>query len=500
MSKRPNLVFIFSDQQRYDTLRCYGNDWIQTPNLNRLADQSYVFDRAYATQPVCTPARASIVTGLYPHSAGPVVNRIPLPADKKSVAEMVSEEYYCGWYGKWHLGDDVIRQHGFDDWISVEDYIRPYSKPEHRHVMSDLHKHLIAHGFEPAQTVESIPVFMPEQRAVLPENFQMASFLGDRASEFIESNRERSFVLYVSTFEPHPPFDGPFNDQYDPQDVPAGPTWLQKPEGVSRFIRSRADYYMQFLEGGRQPGPEEYINHPGAAAGTFKGTHQVSSVAGWRRIRANYIGGITLVDRMVGKILDVLDNNGLTENTFVVFTSDHGEMLGDHGMLEKRTFYEEASRVPLLMRVPWLNRRQKHVKGNVSHIDLVPTLLELLGEPVQEHLQGKSLVPVLRGEKTLDGNEVVIEWNGTGQVGERNLGSKEINQRVAQPWRCIVYSRWKLNLCASDQCELFDLESDPYEQNNLYNRRAYRDVVRDLTARLLRWQSCTNDHVPLPSA
>ena len=114
MTRRSNLVFIMSDQQRYDTLACYGNDWIQTPNLNTLASQGFVFEHAYVTQPVCTPARASIMTGLYPHSAGPIVNKMHLPADVKTIAEMVSPDYLRGYMGKWHLGNDVLPQHGFD--------------------------------------------------------------------------------------------------------------------------------------------------------------------------------------------------------------------------------------------------------------------------------------------------------------------------------------------------------------------------------------------------
>ena len=121
MADRPNLVFIFSDQQRADTMACYGNDWLNVPNLNALADQSFVFENAYVTQPVCTPARASIMTGLYPHAAGPIVNQLVLPRETPVIAEMLPDEYYCGYYGKWHLGDDVIRQHGFDEWVSTED-------------------------------------------------------------------------------------------------------------------------------------------------------------------------------------------------------------------------------------------------------------------------------------------------------------------------------------------------------------------------------------------
>jgi arylsulfatase A-like enzyme len=122
MTQRPNIVFIFSDQQRSDTLACYGNDWIKVPHLNSLADESFVFENAYVTQPVCTPARASIMTGLFPHSAGPKVNKMNLPEDVPTIAELISEDYLCGYLGKWHLGDDVIAQHGFDHWISTEGF------------------------------------------------------------------------------------------------------------------------------------------------------------------------------------------------------------------------------------------------------------------------------------------------------------------------------------------------------------------------------------------
>ena len=121
MPKKPNLVFIFSDQQRQDTMACYGNDWIKTPNLNKLALQSFIFRNAYVTQPVCTPSRASIMTGLYPHRAGPVLNGIELSEDIHAIAEMVSPDYLCGYFGKWHLGHGDTPQHGFSKWVSTED-------------------------------------------------------------------------------------------------------------------------------------------------------------------------------------------------------------------------------------------------------------------------------------------------------------------------------------------------------------------------------------------
>ena len=183
---RRNLVFIMSDQQRRDSMGCYGSEWAETPNLDALADSGHLFENAYVTQAVCTPARASIMTGLYPHTAGPTVNKLPLSPDIPVLAEMVSEDYLCGYMGKWHLGDDVIRQHGFDVWISTEESHREtYTRREHRNTLSDYHHHLVANGFEPDAEAAGERIFSPAARSRLPEEFQMASYLAGRAEQFI---------------------------------------------------------------------------------------------------------------------------------------------------------------------------------------------------------------------------------------------------------------------------------------------------------------------------
>ena len=495
MPDRPNLVFMFSDQQRYDTLACYGNDWIRTPSLNALASESFVFERAYVTQPVCTPARASILTGLYPHAAGPVLNKMILPPETPVIAEMVSDDYLCGYFGKWHLGDDVVPQHGFQEWVSTEDGHRAeYTKPEYLERFSTLHEHLVANGFEPDTEAAGARIFSPDFRSHLPEEFQMASFLGDRAADFIDRNKDEPFVLYVSTFEPHSPYDGPFKDLYDPAELPVGPAFLKRPEGASLVNRVRADYFTQFLYEGRDQTQDPYVMRYAAAE------EDITTEMGWRTLRAHYLANITLVDRMVAKITAALERAGIADNTVVVFTSEHGDMMGDHGMLEKRSLYDEASRVPLLMRVPWLSRQQRMIDGSVGHVDLVPTLLDLLGEPVPGHLQGRSLAPVLRGDRTLEGNDVFIQWNGLSpEMEDRALGSAAINRMLTLPWRAVVSDGWKLNLCAGDQCELYDLNADPYEMTNLFDDPSQRDRVRDLAARVRAWQIRTGDDAPLPS-
>ena len=336
-------------------------------------------------------------------------------------------------------------------------------------------------------------VFSPDARARLPEEFQMASFLADRAERFIADNSDRPFVLYVSTFEPHSPYDGPFDAQYDPDSIPTGPAFLKRPEGAALVNKVRADYFMQYLHGGS-------IAEDAYMANTLAPGHDLSTEAGWRRLRAQYYGNVTLVDRMVGRIDAALERARVADDTAVVFTTEHGDMLGDHGMLEKRSFYEESARIPLLMRIPWLPSGQRRVDGSVSQVDLVPTLLDALGEPLPGHLEGRSLVPVLDSESTLDGNDVFMEWNGISpNLRDRFLGSDTINRMLALPYRSVVSDRWKLNLCAGDQGELFDLRSDPYEESNLFDDPAHSDRVLDMAARIRMWQFETGDTAPLPS-
>ena len=213
----PNLLFLFTDEQRADTMAAYGNDRIDTPNLNRLAAGAAVFDQAYVTQAVCTPSRASIMTGLYPHTCGCTANNVPLPADVPCLPEMLpTGQYVTAYHGKWHLGDEIFAQHGFDEWGSVEDmYAAHYAPGRDRSGRSDYHHWLIARGVKP----EKGEVFGRGQAARLPEELSKPAFLAQTASRFLRANRNRPFVLYVNFLEPHMPFFGPRDGQYDPAEV-----------------------------------------------------------------------------------------------------------------------------------------------------------------------------------------------------------------------------------------------------------------------------------------
>jgi len=484
---KPNLLFIFTDQQRCDTMRCYGNEQMQTPHLDGLAGESFVFPNAYVTQPVCTPSRSSIMTGLYPHSTGCTANNIPLHPETRTIAELVSGEVVCAYYGKWHLGDEVIPQHGFETWLSIEDYYRRYySKPEYLSHFSDYHHFLARHGFVPDVAppdweIGGAATFDRYMAASVPERFTKAAFLGRQAASFIHENCDRPFMLYVNFLEPHNPFTGPYNSLYAREELITGPAFgSPPPENGAMINRLMAEWYAQVpVEG-----------------------HDLSGEAELRDLRARYLGNVTLVDRAVGSILRALDEAGLRDSTIVVFTSDHGDMMGDHAIIEKCVLYEEAVKVPMIVRVPWLSGSQTLVEGQVSQVDLVPTLLELMGEQIPEGLQGHTLAPVLRGERTLSGNDVFIEWNGSNARPPRSLPCPPIPDEawatVAGPWRTIVSADgWKLNLSGSDQCELYDLNHDPHELQNLCDAPAQRKRVSELTDRIRIWQQRTGDSVQI---
>ena len=483
MPKKPNLLFIFTDEQRADTLGCYGNGTCRTPNLDALAERSTVFENAYVTQSVCTPSRSTIMTGLYPHSNGCTANNIPLRSETPTLAEMVSDETRCGYFGKWHLGDEIIAQHGFDEWVSTEDMYRGrYSRDEYLSRFSSYHHFLVEQGYEPDAERPDTKLFGRTTAANLPEWYTKAAFTGREAARFIEENKDRPYALYVNFLEPHMPFTGPLNDLYDPNDIPVGPHFAQEvPGNTSLKNRLMAAFWREKAESGKYATAEQC----------------------WRVTRARYLGLCTMVDNAVGVMLDALAESGQADNTIVVYTSDHGDMMGDHSMIAKCVLYEEAVKVPLLVSVPWLKTAGR-APGRISQIDLVPTLLDLMQEAIPDALEGRSRTDVLSGKGTLEGNDAFIEWNGSNGLAAKTpiLGNpaEEIKRVAGLPWRSVVSTEgWKLNLCPEDQCELYDLNADPCEQNNLFDDPDQKQRVRELAGRIRAWQQKTGDETPLPS-
>ena len=479
MRELPNILFIFTDQQRADTMACYGNELIDTPNLNALADRSFVFEHAYVSAPICTPSRSTIMTGTWPHANGCTKNNAPLDPSVPTIADLLPDDYRTAYFGKWHLGNEVIRRHGFDEWVSIEDYYRMYyADSGHLDVLSDHHRFLIDSGVEPDAESEGAKVFSRELAASLPEELTKATFLSNHASDFIRANKDRPFALYVNFLEPHPPYDGPLNDMYEPSSIPVSPAFMKDPPpnaGQVALMRSKAS----LLGHGMGDGP----------AGPYDETY-------WRSLIARYWGNVTLMDRALGRILAALDEAGVADRTVVVFTSEHGDQLGDHNIIGKAVFYEQSIKVPLLMRVPWLTNAQTRIGGRYSHIDTVPTLHDLIGAPMPGHLQGESRLPVLRGESSLYGSDVVIDWTGFAVAPMDDFPELD---RVQNTQHRVLISAdgWKLILGPGMRGELYDLNSDPFEETNLFDEPRSVPRIREMRDRLERWQAENGDTLDL---
>jgi arylsulfatase len=490
--RKPNLLFIYTDQQAAGTMAAYGNERIETPNLDRLADESTAFERAYVSQPVCTPSRSTILTGLYPHQTRCTENNIPLPADTPCLPELGDfSGYRTAHFGKWHLGDEIFAQHGFTEWRAIEDGYRGYYGPEQdRNAHSSYYHRLVEQGFEPQAGRDGFRSFPRGFCARLPEEFGKPAYLALEASRFIRDNRERPFILYVNFLEPHMPYFGPRDDQYDPNEVPLPPNFDAVP-GPEQPLKLRLFHRHYQLHG-----------HSGLSLGTE---------ADWRRMIANYWGLCSLVDTHVGTILDTLDQCGLTDDTIVVYTSDHGDMMGSHQLLAKCTQHEEAVRVPLMLRVPWLGSAPRRHPGPVSQIDLVPTLLDLLGQPIPGGLLGASWRPFLEGRRGSPQRDVFIEWNGPNNglgdiVGKVSVpehllelaSPQEAAASITDPVRTVIApDGWKLNCSPLGEHELYNLTDDPGETRNVVRDAGSRELVRELYDRLRGWQKQVADPVDL---
>ena len=494
-----NLLFIFTDEQRADTLAPWGNDKIQAPNLNRLCREGVTFRRAYVTQAICTPSRSSIMTGLYPHTNGCVRNNVPLRVDTPTLVELADfSDYATAYHGKWHLGDEVFPQHGFDEWIGTEEFYRPwYRNGRDMNTASSYHRWLCSMGYDPPHTnPDGFRLFPRGWTAALPEEHCKPAFQAEAASRFIRENRERPFALYVNFLEPHMPFTGPRDGQYDPDTVDLPENFEMLP-GDGQPLKARIHRYQRHFAG---------------QVGTNEPTERQ-----WRELIARYWGLVSQVDAAVGRILGTLHDCGLDDETIVVFTSDHGDMMGSHGMVTKAFQFEEAVRVPLTLRIPGCPRNGETIEAPVSQVDLVPTLLELLGKDAPEELEGYSWAPMLMEGGQLAERDVFIEWtpaheptDGTVEdqidraarfVDLDRLGSRDaIAASLNDPVRTVITpDGFKLNYSTVGESELYDLNADPLETTNLVDRPEHRERIETMADKVRRWQERTGDGVALPA-
>jgi arylsulfatase A-like enzyme len=421
------------------------------------------------------------MTGTWPHINGCTRNSVPLDRRFRSFAELIDDkDYRTAYVGKWHLGDDGPARRGFHKWISTEE-------------RGDYTAFLLSMGVTPDLKDGA---FSELAISNLPVELSRPKFLERHACEFIEKHFRDPFILVVAFVEPHSPYNGPLNVEHPLEEIDLDPTaTLPENDNIPLRYRLMREWQQARAVLDRQRLPDQF----------FFGVTPDE----YRSIKQRYIGLVTLVDQSIGAILGCLEQFGLTDNTIVVHTSDHGDSLGAHHLFAKEVMFEEAARVPFLIRLPG-QKRGKRVPEPVSHIDLVPTLLDLLGQfatanpscggPKHPPCAGKSLLAVIHGEAPPPEN-IFIEWapNRTKVKKGTSLASRRMIKRaIDESTRSVVSpDGWKLCLRDRDLNELYNLKDDRRETRNLYSERQYASVIARLASEIGRWQESTNDKLKL---
>ena len=407
------------------------------------------------------------MTGTWPHTNGCTRNSVPLDRRFRVFPELMEDRNYRAAYiGKWHLGEEGPIGRGFDEWISTDDH-------------GDYTSFLISQSIIPDKQNGR---FSELAISNLPIELSRPKFLEKSACEFIEKHQREPFILVVGFVEPHSPYNGPLNDEHPLDQIELDATaTLPLSEDIPLRYRLMREWQQA----------EAVLDRERLPTQLFFGVTPEE----YRSIKQRYLGLVTLVDQSIGAILACLERVGLADNTIIVHTSDHGDSLGAHHLFGKETMFEEATRVPLLVRLPG-QRASKTITPPVSHIDFVPTLLDLLGQPNHPQCAGKSLLPLITEEGSRPEN-VFLEWapNRTKvRKGTKLARRRLVKRAVEESTRTIVTSDgWKLCLRDKDLNELYNQKDDPLETRNLYADRQYASMISRLSDEIHRWQESTND-------
>ena len=445
MEAKPNILWICTDQQRYDTIHHLGNDHIHTANLDRLCKEGVSFTRAYSQCPVCQPSRASFLTGLYPSTIH--VNRNgneSFPDRFKLITKRLAETGYdCGLAGKLHIaspwfGTEPRTDDGYRVFRLSHSPTQAIGKGNQYTDWLQTQVHDLGEVFE--EFYVNHPNNRPGRyRPDLPVRFHQSVWCADRAIEFIEEPREGPWLMSVNPYDPHEPFDAPkaYADRYDPKKL--APHLFDERDLVNQGKLSFATVRTRY------PKKDEDM----AAA------------------KASYYGMITLVDEQVGRMLEALGKTGQRENTIVIYTSDHGEMLGDHGLKTKGCrFNEGVVHVPLI--ISWPRRFEQDMTCNalVELTDLAPTLAELAGTTI-DWTHGRSLVSILEGKSSGRDHREYVRSEFYDAV---NLDAPHNSERHVPVFATMYFDgRYKLNVYHGHKMgELYDLQEDPDEFANLW--------------------------------
>ena len=467
---RPNIIFIMSDDHASHAISAYGSRVNWTPNIDRLAREGATFLNVFATNSICTPSRATILTGQYSHINGVTMfNRFD--SSRTTVARLLQRGgYYTGMIGKWHLGSDPV---GFDRWEIL-----------------------------PGQGVYRNPVFYTATSETTYAGRYVSDVITDRGIAFIEHRpRDKPFFLMLHHKAPHRPWEpNEFHQhQFANRWIPEPPTlWdtyatrtdalHENEQRVARDL-TRRDLKLPVPAGLTAAESTTWLAVKPDTVRTQWGRDSVTltgeALARWKyqRYMQDYLATVQSVDDNVGRLLDYLDRSGLSQNTIVIYTSDQGFFLGDHGLFDKRFMYEESLRMPLLVRWPGVVRRGVRIGAMALNVDFAPTFLDAAGLSVPPDMQGRSLVPILRGPLPRDWRTSMYYryYHDPGDHNTRaHYGVRTLTHKLIYFWK-------------KDQWELFDLEQDPFELHNLYGQPGHEALTASLKAELRRLKREVHD-------
>ena len=456
--RRPNVLLLYTDQQRWDALRCAGNELIHTPNIDALAGQGAVLRNAYCPSPVCMPSRQSFLSGQYPSSIGSTCNGVEMPEDVLTVQEVLGRYgYHTANIGKLHFLNHSDRDHrelhpayGFDELVISDEpgcYDDAYIKWVEEKDPSQVENCRCTSP--PAVTADRIEKHprATHQPYVFegPEELTHTAFVAEETAGYVRRHAHEPFFAIAGFYAPHAPLNPPqrFVDMYDPAEMP--PPAMREGEG-ERFGLS---------------------------------------VDEWKRVAAFYYALVSHIDDQVGRIISALEETGQRENTLVIFTSDHGEHLGDHGQIGKGApGYDSAARVPLVLSYPARFEDTQVREELIEGVDVVPTILDYCGIQTPPLMQGRSFRPLLE----------------EGEYEERTSAFIEHKFPFRSAWKTIRTRRYKYCVSADGAELLFDLHEDPGELNDVSGDPAHREALYDARRELLdRWFDVQQEY-PLRTA
>lgn len=438
---RPNILFIMSDDHASMAMSCYESYRNETPNLDRIANEGIRLDNCFCTNSICTPSRASILTGQYPHVNGSITFNAPHPTSITFPQMLRNDGYYTAMIGKWHLNCEPT---GFDNWCVLPGQGR-YHEPE-----------FIDNGV--LKTLEGY----------------VTDIITDKTLEVLDKRpQDQPFCILCHHKAPH--------DNWETDEKHANmfdDLIFKEPPNLFDDYQNRASTIRQSTQriGSANPGHTLYEAETGEISDP-----ETRFRAQYQEYMKRYLRCIASIDDNVGRLLDYLDENSLVENTLVIYTSDQGFFMGEHGWYDKRFMYEESLRMPFIARLPNAIPAGTTDDHIILNTDFAAMLLDYGGIEPHETMQSESFRTILEGNSEGSWREVMYyryyksHFNTPSHWGVRTKRYKLIFYNTSEEW------------------ELFDLENDPMEMNNVYHDSAYKEPLRELTQELIRLQHELND-------